>query len=129
MESNNFFNLVQQGFRTAIGATTSVVETFQDPQKREQTLSELNEEWQKKSKEWAEKGEITEQEARRMIEKFFQKQGESSETNIYDSTTEDRIKTSSTSRVKPNTASEIQELNEAIVSLREELEKINQSQD
>jgi hypothetical protein len=30
MESNTIFNFIQQGFRTAVGATASVVETLQD---------------------------------------------------------------------------------------------------
>lgn len=127
MESNNLFNLVQQGFRAAIGATTSVVETLQDPQKREQTLSELNEEWQKKSQEWVQKGEVTEKEARRMIDNFLQKKGQSSQSNIYESNNDNMTNASNSSSQSFSTASEIQELNEAIVSLRIELEKLNQS--
>ena len=127
MESNNnFLNLVQQGFRTAIGATTSLMETLQDPEKREQTLSELNEQWQKKSQEWAEKGETTEQEARHMIENFWQKK--SPESNIDQSTGQSTTDASSASSTKPNPALEVQELTEAIVSLRTELEKIEQSE-
>lgn len=118
MESNNFFNFIQQGLRTAIGATTIVVETLQDSQKRQQTLSELNEEWHKKSQEWAEKGEITEQEARRFIENFLQKQGKNTRNCSSDSVAKNET----------NIVSEIQELNQAIVSLRTELEKNNQSQ-
>jgi polyhydroxyalkanoate synthesis regulator phasin len=127
MESNNnFLNLVQQGFRTAVGATTSLMETLQDPQKREQTLSELNEEWQKKSQEWAEKGATTEQEARRLIENFWQKK--SPESNTDESTGESTPDASTASSAKPNPAREVQELTEAIVSLRTELEKTNQSE-
>jgi polyhydroxyalkanoate synthesis regulator phasin len=115
MESNTIFNLIQQGFRTAVGATASVVETLQDSQKRSQILSDLNTEWQQKSEEWAQKGMITEQEARKIIEQFFQSYtGKSS--NSYEN-----IEVKSVD----NQSNGIQELTREIVALREEVEKLN----
>ena len=125
MNSNNFFDLVHQGFRTAVGATASLVETFQDPQKREETFSELNTQWQKRTQEWAEKGESTEKEARRMVEDFLQKQGanqgKGTSTSIEDNLNNNNVTNSSSP--KPNVATEIQELTQTIVSLRTELEQ------
>jgi DNA phosphorothioation-dependent restriction protein DptG len=127
METNDFFNFVHQGFRTAVGATASIVETLQDPQKREQTLSEINEQWQKKSDTWAKKGEVTEEEARRMIEKFFHQQEQNRESRITKSVGENQEDISAGSFSQANSAQEIQELSATIVSLREQLEKANQS--
>lgn len=122
MKSNNFINIIQEGLRTAVGAAASAVETLQDSQKREQTLSELNEEWQKKSQEWAEKGQITEKEARKMIEDFFNQKNKNTSDNSYDS----ESSSSNNSNVyssKSNIEDEIQDLTKTIISLREELEK------
>jgi cell shape-determining protein MreC len=60
MAENNLFSFLQQSLRTVVGATTEAIETLQDTQKRNQAISELNQEWQKKSQEWAEKGSLTE---------------------------------------------------------------------
>ncbi len=124
MNSNNFFDLVQQGFKTAVGATASLMETLQDPQKREETFSELNTQWQKRTQEWAEKGESTEKEARRMVEDFLQKQGanQGKSTSISIEDNLDNNNVTNSSSPKPNVAAEIQELTQTIVSLRTELE-------
>lgn len=115
MESNTIFNLIQQGFRTAVGATASVVETLQDSQKRTQILSDLNTEWQQKSQEWAQKGTITEQEARKIIEQFF-KGYTNKNSNSYEN-----IEVKSVD----NQTNGIQELTREIVALREEVQKLN----
>ena len=125
MNSNNFFDLVQHGLKTAVGATASLVETLQDPQKREETFSELNTQWQKRTQEWAEKGESTEKEARRMVEDFLQKrgatQGKSPKTSTEDNINNNNVTNSPSP--KPNVVTEIQELTQTIVSLRTELEQ------
>ena len=51
MADNNIFAFLQQGLRTVVGATAEAIETLQDTQKRNQAISELNQEWQKKSQE------------------------------------------------------------------------------
>ncbi|MBL1211100.1 hypothetical protein [Geminocystis sp. GBBB08] len=117
MESNTIFNLIQQSFRTAVGATASVVETLQDNQKRSQIFSDFNREWQQKSQEWAEKGTITEQEARKIIEQFFK--GYTSKTSNSDEET--GVKS------EDNQSNGIQELTREIVALREEIQKLNVS--
>jgi len=52
MDNNNLINFVQQGFRTVIGATADAIETIQNTEKRNQVISELTSELQKKSQEW-----------------------------------------------------------------------------
>jgi polyhydroxyalkanoate synthesis regulator phasin len=129
MDSNNFFDLVHQGFRTAVGAAASVVETFQNPQKREETFSNLNSQWQKSTQEWAEKGETTEKEARRVVEEFLHKQG-ANQGNGATKSTEGEIKSNNVTdspSPKPDVATEIRELTAAIVSLITELEPQEQS--
>ncbi|BAQ66217.1 hypothetical protein [Geminocystis sp. NIES-3709] len=116
MENNTLLNIIQQSFRTVIGATAEAVETLQDNQKRNQVLSDLKIEWQEKSREWSEKGTITEQEARKIIEQFFK--GYTDKNRSYQEieiTSED-----------PQNDS-IQELTKEIIALREELQNLNSS--
>ena len=55
--------LFKKGFLVTLGATTSVVESIQDSQKREENLSQLNLGFDQLSQIWANKGEVTESEA------------------------------------------------------------------
>jgi polyhydroxyalkanoate synthesis regulator phasin len=74
MNSNTILELLQTGFRISVGATTSLVETLQDPQKRTESLSVLLSQFSQQVAHWAAKGEITEQEARNFIEAIFRQQ-------------------------------------------------------
>lgn len=118
MDNNNLINFVQQGFRTVIGATADAIETIQNTDKRTQVISELTSELQKKSQEWQEKGTLTEEEAKKIIEKFFQYQGNNSDSDD-NFTQEVEVKTAD------NPYKNIQQLTQEIIALREELEKIN----
>jgi len=119
MDNNNLINFVQLGFRTVIGATADAIETIQNTEKRNQAISELTSELQKKSQEWQQKGTLTEEEAKKIIEQFFHqsKGSNSNTTNTYTQEVE----------VKPadNPYENIQQLTQDIITLREELEKVN----
>ncbi|AFZ53543.1 hypothetical protein VKI21_16280 [Cyanobacterium aponinum UTEX 3222] len=120
MENNNLINFVQQGFRTVVGATASAIETLQDNNKRNQIVSELTTELQKKSQEWQEKGALTEEEAKKIIEQFFQNKSENTNNNPnYDETVE--------TKAENNPYQNIQQLTQEVIALREELEKIKSS--
>jgi polyhydroxyalkanoate synthesis regulator phasin len=118
MPENNVMMFLQQGLRTVVGATAEAIETLQDPEKRTQAIAEFNEEWQKKSQKWEEKGSITETEARKIIENFFQSR---SNTNSSSSSPQE-IPIESESK-----SDNLNELTEEIISLRKELEKLNSS--
>jgi polyhydroxyalkanoate synthesis regulator phasin len=123
MNSNNLLQLLQTGFRVSLGATTSLIETLQDPQKREENLSQLNLELKQRVAEWAEKGEITEQEARRLIEQILRQQS-NSERPPTTGTPSDTVTNPSTTTASPNAQLEIEELTAQIAAIRTELEKI-----
>ncbi len=119
MENNNLFEVIQKGFRTIVGATVEAMETLQDTEKRRKILSQLKSQLQAKSQQWQEKGAITEEEARKLVEQIFfgssgkkttesgngsySNKGEKNEQELYQS---------------------LQSLIEEIVSLRQELEKM-----
>ncbi len=114
MNSNNFTDMIQQGFRIAVGATATAVETLQDKEKINQKINELNKELQEKSQVWAQKGAITEEEAKRIIEQFFNKQQTSNDFSS------ENVSSQSTT-----TTQDIRNLTAEIISLRNELNQIN----
>ncbi len=73
MTTNNstLLNTLQQGFRITVGATASLVETLQDPQKRQGTFQDLQQEWDQKASQWAAKGTTTETEARQYVDQLM----------------------------------------------------------
>lgn len=126
MNSNSLLDLLQTGFRVSLGATTSLVETLQNPQKREETLSEMSTQLSQRVTEWAEKGEITEQEARRLIEEMLRRQANSGRPTSTETPTETSTAAPSPPAA-PNTQLEIQELTAQIAAIRAELEKLRDS--
>lgn len=125
MNNNSFLQVIQQGFRVTIGATATLVETLQDPQKRTRTISEIQLELEQKTKEWAQKGEVTEQEARRIIDGLINQRGWQNNTNTTSTT-----QTASTTSNYPqnNTQSGLEELTQQIIALREDLETLRKSE-
>jgi polyhydroxyalkanoate synthesis regulator phasin len=119
MSNNPTVNILQKGLRIAVGATTTLVETLQDPQKRQQTLTELQGQLNEQTQLWAEKGEVTEAEARRMVETWLaqQKSQRTSSGSTPSSST-------SASNISFNDARrEIEDLTAQILALKTELEQ------
>jgi polyhydroxyalkanoate synthesis regulator phasin len=125
MNSNNIFQAVQKGFRVTVGATASVVETIQNPQKRIDAFSEIQTELSQKTEEWSKKGEETEEEARRMLDVFLRRQNWQTSNS---GQSEDYSSNASNINVSENIQSEIQDLTEQIVKLRNELEELRKSE-
>jgi len=126
MNSDNLTQLLQQGFRVTLGATAALVETLQDPQKRNQNLSHLRLELSQLTQEWAAKGEITEQEARGFVDNLLNQirnQRPSPTPEAYPST----VTTTPTGPVSPEAELELQELTAQIAAIRIELEKLRNS--
>lgn len=126
MNSNNFDNVVellQKGFRITLGATTSLVESIQDPQKRDENLSKLRLEWNELSEEWAEKGAVTEEEARRFVDTMLTNRGASTTTGSSTSSST----ASPSPAAPPDIQEDIQELTAQIAAMRIELENLRNS--
>ncbi|MEA5509923.1 hypothetical protein VB715_09115 [Crocosphaera sp. UHCC 0190] len=117
MNTDTFFQLLQQSFHIGVGATAALLETLQDPQKRSETLSILQTQMSEKTQEWAEKGEITEQEARRLLDQWLNQSNRPSNPSQ---------SSSSSISTKGNVDSEIQQLTEQVMALRRELEELRQ---
>ncbi len=126
MNNNNFLlETAQKGFRITVGAATSLIETVQNPQKRSEAISQIQSELNQKAQEWAQKGEITEQEAQAFVNNLLnQKPWEKGASGI-----KNPSNNSSNSSSSNNVNWELQELIEEIVALRMELEAMRQSED
>lgn len=122
MNSNNLLDLLQAGFHVSLGATSSLLETLQDPLKREETVAQLRIELSQRVTEWATKGEITEQEARRFIDELLRQR--STPASSTTTTSSDTVTTPPTTVVSPNVQLEIEELTAQIAAIRTELEKL-----
>ncbi len=123
MNSDNLTQLLQQGFHVTLGATASLVETLQDPQKRNQNLSQLRLELSQMAQEWAAKGEMTEQEARNFVDNMLNQirnQPPGSTSPDFPST----VTTSPTQPASPDLQLELQELTAQLSAIRMELEKL-----
>ena len=113
MNNNNFLlETAQKGFRITVGAATSLIETVQNPQKRSEAISQIQSELNQKAQEWAQKGEITEQEAQAFVNNLLnQKPWEKGASGI-----KNPSNNSSNSSSSNNVNWELQELIEEIVA-------------
>lgn len=123
MNSNNFLELLQKGFLVTVGATASLIETLQDERQREATLSQLSAELEQKVQEWAQKGKLTEQEARKIIDDLLKRESSSpSETTPTSQNVPVEIKVNDS-----QVDAELRSLIEQIVALRTELAGLRDS--
>lgn len=126
MNSDNLTQLLQQGLRITLGATTSLVETLQNPQKQSENIESIRLELSHLVTEWAAKGEITEQEARNFVDNLLNQLG--NQGRSYTPTTPpSTVTTTPTSAAPPAVQLELQELTAQIAAIRAELENLRNS--
>ncbi len=124
MNANNLTDVLQQGFHLTLGATASLVETLQDPQKRTENLSQISSELSHLTHEWAAKGETTEQEARDFVFNFLNQL----RTQLpISSPTPAPVTNTSTQVAPPEVQLDLQELTNQISAMRIELERLRDS--
>jgi hypothetical protein len=80
MNSDTALDLLKKGFRITLGASTSLVESIQDPLKREENLALIQSNPNAFAELLAEKGAVAEVEARRMVDSVVTQYGGSSST-------------------------------------------------
>ncbi|MGK7931938.1 MAG: hypothetical protein AB4041_10970 [Microcystaceae cyanobacterium] len=122
MNTETLFENLHQGFRITVGATASFIETLQNPELRSQTFTDLQTELSERSKEWASKGETTEQEARRLTEEWLSRFNDSQTASTKTTVTTSSYEPPSTSDT--DIKAQIRELTTQISSLRQELEDL-----
>ena len=125
MNTDNLTQLLQQSFRLTLGATASLVEALQDPQKRTDNLDWMRSELSQLATEWAAKGEMTEQEARNFVNNLLNQlpnQSPGSTPGASPSTV-----TTPTKAAPPDVQLELQELTAQLAAIRTELENMPKS--
>lgn len=126
MNSNTLLDLVQTSVRVSLGATTSLIESLQDPQKREENLSLFKLDPSQQVAVLAEKGERTEREARIFLDQMLNQQSNPGSPQATQTASENPP-ASPTSVATPKVQQEIEELTAQVAALRTELEQMRNS--
>lgn len=124
MNANTLTHLLQQGFHLTLGATATLVETLQDPQKRTENFSQISSELNYVAHQWTTKGEITEQEARDFVFNFLNQLRTQAPIS---SPAPAAVTNTSTQVNPPQVQADLQELTNQITAMRIELERLRNS--
>jgi polyhydroxyalkanoate synthesis regulator phasin len=129
MNPDNVMEFLHTGFRVGVGATASLLESIQDPQKREENLADLKLEASDLTRKWAEKGEMTEREARNFVDTLIDRQrspGEAPSATTPPPSHSPGESSPPTSATSPEVYQDLQDLTAQIAALRSELENLQQ---
>ncbi|MFO8038373.1 MAG: hypothetical protein R6U67_02875 [Sodalinema sp.] len=122
MNPDTLMQSLQTSFRATVGAASTALESLQDAQKREENLQALqNQDWDAVVQRLAEKGEITELEARRFVDELLGSQSPDGPRTV------DVTGEAEESTAEPATEEELEALSEMVASLRQELEQLRHS--
>lgn len=114
--ANNAINLLKKGFHVTLGATSSLVESIQDPIKREENLAQLRMGPNEFAEVLAEKGAVTEVEARRFVDSVVAQY-----TPSASSSSTGTASASSSPSIDPTLQLELQDLTKQLAELRTQL--------
>lgn len=123
MNSDNIFQTLQTAFHVTLGATASLVESIQDPIKREQNLSQLSN-WNEQVREWEAKGEVAEREARNLVDSLLSQQNSHQDSTAQQRTSSPSGTVPVSPPVQPDIQLELQQLTVQLAAMRAELEKL-----
>lgn len=123
MNSDNLIQLLQKSLRVTLGATATLIETLQDPQRRDENLSKLRTELGQLTEEWEVKGETTEREARSFVDNMLTR---STGFNRQTGSEATSASTVSSPSPAPEVQQDLQELTTQIAAIRAELEKLRE---
>jgi polyhydroxyalkanoate synthesis regulator phasin len=135
MNATDLTQILQKGFYITLGATASLLEMLQDPAKREQNLSSLREDIDSLAQELAEKGAVTEAEAKNFVDTLISRQinknqptSNSPDTSQTDATnfTNMTVNTTASTVGEKSVPEDLKELTQQLADLRAELESIRQ---
>ena len=129
--ADDVLQLFQKSFRVTVGATSALLESIQDTQKREENMSKLQTDWAQFAEELADKGATTEQEARKFVDTLLAQASGGSVTDVtIDATTvtvTDPVPSTGFSGPEPALNSELRELIAQVAAMREELANLRSS--
>jgi polyhydroxyalkanoate synthesis regulator phasin len=128
MNSDTLTQLLHRSLRVTLGATASLIEILQDPQRRQENLSRLSTDLQQLTEEWAAKGEVTEREARTFVDSMLSRQSASVSDRSATSTVSrpTTITTTASPASDPRVQADLRELTTQIAAMRAEIERLKQ---
>ena len=127
MNPDNLPQMLQTGFHLTLGATSFLIETLQDPLKREENLDKLKSDLGQLASELLEKGEMTDREARNFVDTIFSQPGNrenADSESVSPKQSDAATDAAPDSVVQPDVKLEIQELTAHMAALRVELENL-----
>lgn len=127
MNPDNLPQMLQTGFHLTLGATSFLIETLQDPLKREENLDKLKSDLGQLADELLEKGEMTDREARNFVDTIFSQPGNrenADSESVSPKQSDAETDAPPESVVEPDVKLEIQELTAHMAALRVELENL-----
>jgi polyhydroxyalkanoate synthesis regulator phasin len=113
MNPETILQNIQKGFRVGIGATTTIVESMQNPTLYQQNLDRLRTNPLGLVEELAEKGAVTEQEARGTVDRLW--------ANRNGQPASEMVVTTQAVPVGPDVQTELKSLTEQLIALRQEI--------
>lgn len=126
MNADSLTQMLQKGLHVTLGAASSLVEALQNPQQREENLDKIQSQLNQLAEEWAEKGAVTEQEARNFVDTLLARRQDSQSYSR--SSSSGQSTPTPTAVADPEPVENIQELTAQIAALREELERLRETE-
>jgi polyhydroxyalkanoate synthesis regulator phasin len=117
MNSDTAMDLLKKGFRITLGASTSLVESIQDPLKREENLAQMQSDPNAFAEQLAEKGAVAEVEARRFVDSVVTQYGGGSSSPA----TSNGPSPATTSSIDPSLERALRDLTAELAQIRSEL--------
>jgi polyhydroxyalkanoate synthesis regulator phasin len=117
MNSTEIAKLLQRGFYVTLGATANLIDVIQDPSKLDRQVNSLFNDFGGLTDELADKGAVTEAEARKLVDSLIAQQ-------IPETTT---ISTTAITVVDSNVQADLLDLTQQLADLRRELEQLRQA--
>jgi len=118
MNSTDMVKLLQKGYYVTLGAASNLIEVIQDPRKLDRQVNSLFQDFGGLTDELADKGAVTESEARKLVDSLIAQQIPTSETTT--------ITTTATTVVDNNVQADLLDLTQQLADLRTELERLRQ---
>ncbi|MFM7427069.1 MAG: hypothetical protein ACKO7W_19065 [Elainella sp.] len=120
MNSDTLTQLLQKGFRVTLGATATLVEALQDPERRDASVSKLTSDLSQLAETLEAKGANAEVEARNFVSTLWP-QGSSGPTGP---ASDAGGAPPPTAPVQPEVQQDLQELTAQIAAIRAEIERL-----
>lgn len=114
MNTDTLLQLFQQGFRAAIGTTTTLAYVLKNPQTASETWTRLTENPTEFAQELVDKGAVTEQEARQVVDSVWPQNIPSSSMTINTTAT----------TVLPDVQAELKDLMIELAAIRSEIAQL-----